>query len=130
MSGLVCHRCSGDLSQGTAAEAARAAVAEVEADAEEARCLAEGNVAAVNGRQAAHSVVAGHPVVGGSAEAVAAGLGLEETKEAEDMIDRLAEAQSTAVGLAGLVRISIVLRHCQRKGGAPYAPFSGGAGVC
>jgi len=131
----VCHRCSGDLFQGTAAGAAGAAVAGVEAGAEEARPLAEGSVAVVaaaaNGREAAHSVVAGHPVVEGNAEAEAAGLGLEETKEAEGTIDRLAEAQSTAVGhVVGLSCISVTLRGCQREDGAPYPPFSGGAEVC
>ena len=112
----MCHRCSGDLSQETAAEAVGAAVAGVEAGAEEARFLAEGSVAAAaNGREAAHSVV-GHPVVEGNAEAEAADLGLEETKAAEDTIDRLAEAQSTVVGhVAGLSHISIVFAIVSAK---------------
>lgn len=110
----VCRTGSGGLSQGTAAEAADAAVAEVEADAEEVRYLAEGSaavVAAANGREAARSVVAAHPVVEGSAEAVAAGLGLGETKEVAGTIDRLAGAHSTAVGhVAGLTCVSHVAR--------------------
>jgi hypothetical protein len=112
----VCHRCLGDLSQGTAAEAAGAAVAEVEADAEGVHCLAEGSVAvgaAANGREAARSAVAGHLVVAGSAEAVAVGLALGETKEAAGTIDRLAEAQNIAV--AGLSCINVMLRDCQCK---------------
>lgn len=118
--GLACRRCSGDLSQGTTAEAAGAAVAEFEADAEEARCRAEGSVAAVvaaaNGREAAHSVVVGRPVVEGNAEAEAADLGLEETKAAEGTIDRLAEAQSTVVGhVAGLSCISAMLAIVSAK---------------
>ena len=136
MQELVCHRCSGDLSQGTAAEAAGAAVAEFEVDAEGARRLAQGSVAAavaaaVNGREAAHSVVAGLLVVEGSAEIVAAGLGLEAMREAEGMTDRLEEARSTAVGhVAGLDCISAMLHDWQCNNGVPYPPFSGGAGAC
>jgi hypothetical protein len=71
-------------------------------------CLAEGSVAvgaAANGREAARSAVAGHLGVAGSAEAVAVGLALGETKEAAGTIDRLAEAQNIAV--AGHIRSSL-----------------------
>lgn len=118
---LGCRRCSRDLSRGIAAEAAGAAVAEAEADAGEARCREVGSVAAAavvveSGLEAAHSVVAGHPVVEGSAVAVAAVLAQEETMGAEDMIVRLAEAQSTAVDrVVGLHCISVMSGNCQSE---------------
>lgn len=103
-----------------------AIVAEAEAGAEEARCLAVGNagaaavgqeekraaaqsvVAAVaSAPEAAHSVAAGHQVVGDNVvPAVAQG----ERRAEEGTIDRLVEARSTVAGPAvGLPRISMLL---------------------
>lgn len=93
-----------------AAEAGAGAVATAVLGAGEAHCQVAGSAAAAvvvaaRVQEAAHSVVAGHPVVEGSA--VAAAVAQAETRVAGGRIGRLEEAQSTAAGLdADLSRIS------------------------
>lgn len=125
------HRYSRALSQGTTAAVADvvAAAAVVAADAEEAHCRGVGSaVAAGHVLGEAHSAVAVPLVEEGSAAAVAAVAAREEMREEVGMIDRLAEAQNTAVDrVVGLSSISVIIRGCQRADGAPYPAFSGGA---
>jgi hypothetical protein len=120
-SGLVavCHRCSRAASQETVAAAAGAG---------ETRWQVVGSVAAGSDQEAAHTAVVVHLGEAGSAVAV---VEQRETREAVGMIDRLAEAQSTAVGLAGgLSCVSVMFGSCQHGAGVPYPPFSGGAATC
>jgi hypothetical protein len=123
----VSHRCSGALSQGTTA---------VVAGAEEARYQAVGSVvvgavAAGSGREAVHSAVAVLLVEEGSAVAAVAVAAREETREEGGMLDRLVEAQNTAVDrVVGLLSISVMCGCCQCRDGVPYPPFSGGATEC
>lgn len=108
--------CSEDPFQGTIAVAVDGAAA-AEAGAEEAHFLAVGNVAAVaaaaSDLEEAHSAAVDRLVVVGSAAAAVAAVAREEKRAVEGMIDRLAEAQSTAVGpvdlVGGLSRVSVSL---------------------
>ena len=119
---LVRHMGSWDLFQKRTVVAAEVAgaVAVAEAGAEEghfqAAESAAADVVAANGLGAAHSAAVGHPGAEDSA-AVAVAAGAQEEKwVAEDMIDRLAEAQSTAVDPAvGLSSVSALFRSVVTK---------------
>jgi hypothetical protein len=95
-----------------------------EADVEEEHFQAAESAAdavAANGLGVAHSAAVGHLGVEGSAAiAAAAAVAQEERRAAEDTIDRLAEAQSTAVDLAvGLSSVSVLFRSVVTEDGAP-----------
>lgn len=94
------------------------AVAEVGAEGEHFQAAENAaDVVAANGLGAAHSAAVGHLGVEDSAAvAAAAAVAQEEKWAAEDMIDRLAEAQSTAVDPAvGLSSISVLFRNVDTK---------------
>jgi hypothetical protein len=97
------------------------AVAVAEADAEEehfqaAESAAAADAVVANDLGAAHSAAVGHPGVEDSAAVAVAAVAQEEKWAAEDMIDRLAEAQSTAVDPAvGLSSVSVLFRNVDTK---------------
>ena len=94
-----------------------------EADVEEEHFQAAESAAdavAENGLGVAHSAAVGHLGVEGSAAVAAAAVAQEERRAAEDTIDRLAEAQSTAVDLAvGLWSVSVLFKSVVTEDGAP-----------
>jgi hypothetical protein len=98
------------------------AVAVAEADAEEEHFQAVESAAAAadavagNDLEAAHSAAVGHPGAEDSAAVAVVAVAQEEKWAAEDMIDRLAEAQSTAVDPAvGLLSVSVLFRNVDTK---------------
>ena len=115
---LVRHKGSRALYQGKIVVEADAAVVVV--GVEEAHCQVVGSVGVVIDLEAAHTVVAVHPVEEDSVvvAAAAAAVGVvvrEEMREAEDTTGRLAEAQNTVVDLAdGLLFVNMMYDSCQR----------------